>query len=139
MHPLRICIVGHVYGRSMTTDLVIKALENACVTQKPGDDLIFHSDLGSRYTSEAFEQAIRSHCMTHSFSNKGSPYDNTCIELFHAIWKKEEVNHVQYIDYNAARFAMFQFIESWYNRERIHDNIGYKTLQELEDMHRWAI
>lgn len=131
-------IVGYSYGRSMTTDLVLKALENACVTQNPGNDLIFHSDLGSQYTSEAFEHAVKSHHITHSFSNKGSPYDNACIESFHAILKKEEVNHVQYIDYHAAKFAMFQFIESWYNRERIHGSIGYITPQESENMQRQA-
>src|SRR5699024_6623148 len=97
---------------------------------------IFHSDLGSQYTSEAFEQVIKSNSITHSFSNKGSPYDNACIESFHAILKKEEVNHVQYIDFKAAKYALFQFIEGWYNRERIHGSIDYKTPQAVEDMHR---
>lgn len=129
-------IVGHAYGESMTTDLITQALENACVTQKPGDNLIFHSDLGSQYTSEAFEQVIKSHHITHSFSHKGSPYDNACIESFHAILKKEEVNHVHYIDFNAAKFALFQFIEGWYNCEGIHSGIDYKTPQEVEDKYR---
>lgn len=82
----------------MTTELVEKALENAYVTQKPDDGVIFHSDLGSQYTSDAFAKKIQSYKMTHSFSHKGSPYDNACIESFHAILKKEEVNHVQYLD-----------------------------------------
>lgn len=65
--------------------------------------------------------------MTHSFSYKGSPYDNACIESFHAILKKEEVNHVRYLDFESAKLALFQYIEGWYNRKRIHGSIGYKT------------
>ncbi|MFS0616128.1 IS3 family transposase, partial [Bacillus subtilis] len=96
-------VIGYSFGRSMTTELVEKALENAYVTQKPNDGVIFHSDLGSQYTSDSFAEKIQDYKMTHSFSHKGSPYDNACIESFHAILKKEEVNHVQYLDFNAAR------------------------------------
>lgn len=76
--------------------------------------------------------------MMHSFSYKDSPYDNACIESFHATLKKEEVHHVQYIDYKSADLALFQFIEGCYNRKRIHGNIGYKTPQEMEDLHTSA-
>lgn len=72
--------------------------------------------------------------MRHSFSHKGSPYDNACIESFHAILKKEEVNHVQYLDFNAARLELFKYIEGWYNRKRIHGSIGYLTPQEKEEL-----
>ncbi|MGI2724408.1 integrase core domain-containing protein, partial [Bacillus cytotoxicus] len=58
-----------------------------------------------------------------SFSKKGCPYDNACIESFHAILKKEEVN-----------LALFQYIEGFYNRKRIHSSIGYKTPQTIEDL-----
>src|SRR5690625_6744423 len=83
----------------MTVDLVKKALENAYLTQKPDDGVIFHSDLGSQYTSDDFAEVIQNYKLMHSFSRKGSPYDNACIESFHAILKKEEVNHVQYLDF----------------------------------------
>ena len=74
--------------------------------------------------------------MIHSFSYKGSPYDNACIEFFHAILKKEEVNHVRYYNYQTAKIALFQLTEGWYNRKRIHGSIGYKSPQEMEDMIR---
>ncbi|MDW7618058.1 integrase core domain-containing protein, partial [Peribacillus simplex] len=64
--------------------------------------------------------------------------DNACIESFHAILKKEEVNHVQYLDYQTAKLAIFQFIEGWYNRRRIHSSLGYKTPQAIEDQIRNA-
>ena len=132
-------IIGYSFGRTMTTELIIKALNNAHEAQKPGKDLIFHSDLGTQYTSEAFGDVIQSYNMIHSFSYKGSPYDNACIESFHATLKKEEVNHVQYIDYKSTELALFQYIEGWYNRKRIHGSIGYKTPQEVEELHTRAV
>ena len=65
--------------------------------------------------------------MIHSFSRKGYPYDNACIESFHSILKKEEVNHCKYYDFNVASKAIFEFIESWYNRKRIHGSINNMT------------
>jgi putative transposase len=114
-------MVGYSFSRTMTTDLVIKVLGNAYSVQKPAKGLLLHTDLGSQYTSSAFTEYIQ------SFSKKGCPYDNACIESFHAILKKEEVNHVQYLDYHSAKLAMFQFIEGWYNRKRIHSSLGYQT------------
>jgi putative transposase len=70
-----------------------------------------HTDLGTQYTSDEFERYVRSKGITQSFSRKGWPYDNACIESFHAILKKEEVNHVQYLDFHSANLAIFQFIE----------------------------
>ena len=127
-------IIGYSFSRTMTTELITKSLENAYHTQKPGEGLIFHSDLGTQYTSDEFAKVIQKFNMTHSFSYKGNPYDNACIESFHAVLKKEEVNHVQYIDYKSAKLAIFRYIEGWYNRKRIHGSIGYKTPQEMEDL-----
>lgn len=126
-------IVGYSFSRSMTTDLVMKALGNAYSIQKPAKGLLLHTDLGSQYTSSAFTEYIQSHGIIQSFSQKGCPYDNACIESFHAILKKEEVNHAQYLDYHSAKLAMFQFIEGWYNRKRIHSSLGYQTPQSIED------
>lgn len=131
-------IVGYSFSRSMTTDLIIKALENAYHAQRPGEGLIFHSDLGTQYTSTDFAEITKKFKMAHSFSYKGSPYDNACIESFHAILKKEEVNHVQYLDHKSAELALFQYIEGWYNRKRIHGSIDYKTPQEMEDLYTCA-
>jgi putative transposase len=132
-------IVGYSLSRTMTTDLITKALENAYYTQKPGEGLIFHSDLGTQYTSDEFAKTIQEFKMTHSFSYKGSPYDNACMESFHAILKKEEVNHVQYYDFHSANISLFNYIEGWYNRKRIHGSIGYKTPQEMEDSLREVV
>lgn len=131
-------IVGYSFSRSMTVELVLQALHNAVSAQNPETNLIIHTDLGTQYTSEAFENAVKSYGMKQSFSRKGCPYDNACIESFHAILKKEEVHHVKYIDYHSAKLALFQYIEGWYNRKRIHGQLGYRTPQEVEDLIRMA-
>ena len=71
--------------------------------------------------------------MLDSFSRKGNPYDNACIESFHATLKKEEVYTKVYYDFEDAKRAIFEYIESWYNRTRIHEALNYMTPQEKED------
>lgn len=129
-------IVGYSFSRFLTSELVIEALQNACFSQKPRKGLILHTDLGSQYTSSEFTQHVQKYGIRQSFSQKGCPYDNACIESFHAILKKEEVYHTQYTDYRAAKLTMFQFIEGWYNRNRIHSSIGYQTPQAMENQIR---
>ncbi|WP_242976284.1 IS3 family transposase [Clostridium thermopalmarium] len=129
-------IIGCAFDKVMDTDLAIRAVKNAYECQKPNKQVILHSDLGSQYTSSRFSEYISEIKFIHSFSSKGNPYDNACIESFHAALKKEEVNLVTYYDFNAARLAIFEYIESWYNRKRIHGSIGYITPQQCEDMAR---
>lgn len=125
-------IIGYCFSRKMTDDIVIKALNNAYSSQRPDEEVILHTDLGSQYTSKDFELLTQDLNIIHSFSKKGCPYDNACIESFHAILKKEEVNNVKYYDYSSAKLAIFKFIESWYNRKRIHGSINYMTPEEYE-------
>lgn len=127
-------IIGHSFSKSMDAGLVITALENAYITQRPSGQIIFHTDLGSQYTSNKFIDKLKEYKFIPSYSRKGCPYDNACIESFHSILKKEEVNHVKYYDFYSAKLALFQFIESWYNRKRIHGAIGYITPQMCEDL-----
>lgn len=126
-------IVGYSFSKTMDTTMAISAVANAIKSQKPTTEVILHSDLGSQYTSLKFKEFIAENKIIHSFSGKGNPYDNACIESFHASLKKEEVNLVTYYDYDAARLAIFEYIESWYNRKRIHSSIGYLSPQQYED------
>ena len=87
--------------------------------------------MGSQYTSSKFDDYLNEHNIVHSFSGKGCPYDNACIESFHATLKKEEVNLATYYDFDAARLAIFEYIESWYNRKRLH-NTKNESLCELK-------
>jgi transposase InsO family protein len=96
----------------MNTETAISAVANAIKSQKPTTEVILHSDLGSQYTSIKLKEFVDKNKIIHSFSGKGNPYDNTCIESFHASLKKEEVNIYTYYDYDAARLAIFEYIES---------------------------
>ncbi len=103
-------IIGYSFSRHVTVDVVLHALKNAYDTQKPARDLVLHTDLGAQYTSKDFTQYVKQLHIVHSFSRKGCPYDNACIESFHAILKKEEVNHVTYIDYESAKLALLELV-----------------------------
>lgn len=130
-------IIGYSMSKFIDTSLALQAVKNAVRLQKPTKALILHSDLGCQYTSSAFKEYIDStKLITHSFSSKGCPYDNACIESFHAYSKKEEVHLVKYFDFDTARLAIFEYIEAWYNRKRIHSSIGYISPQKCEDLAR---
>ena len=123
-------IIGWSYGLNMTTELVIESFNKAKITRIATQGMIFHSDLGSQYTSNKFEKILMENNVKHSYSKKGYPYDNASMESFNAILKKEEVNVNTYNTFNEAKLAIFEFIESWYNNKRIHSSIDYKTPNE---------
>ena len=118
----------------MTTEIVLDALKSAVESQNPSPGLIMHTDLGTQYTSEAFQGQLKKYEMIASFSRKGCPYDNACIESFHATLKKEEVYQKRYEYFENARISLFQYIEGWYNRKRIHGSIGFVTPEAYEIM-----
>lgn len=127
-------IIGYSYGTSMTAELAVKAVDNACINVKKTEGIILHSDLGTQYTSEKFNTCLTSKKMVHSFSRKGNPYDNACIESFHSLLKKEEINHHKYYSFEEVRKVIFEYIESWYNRNRIHSALNYKTPQAVHQL-----
>ena len=120
-------IIGWSYGKNMTSELVISAFEKAKVARRVTKGMIFHSDLGSQYTSNEYEKILLENNVKHSYSKKGYPYDNASMESFNAILKKEEVNVNTYTTFIEAKLAIFEFIESWYNNTRIHSTLDYKT------------
>ena len=126
-------IIGYAYDTTMSAEMAVRAVKNACLNVKVTEGIIIHSDLGTQYTSKTFEDYLSLKGIIHSFSRKGNPYDNACIESFHSVLKKEEVHHHKYIDFNTARKAVFEYIESWYNRKRIHGAINYLTPQAAHE------
>ncbi len=123
-------IVGWSYRLSITDNLVIEAFNKALINRGLNKDGIFHSDRGSQYTSNDYEELLTTLKIKHSYSKKGYPYDNASIESFNAILKKEEVNVNNYETFNEARLSIFEFIEGWYNNKRIHSALGYITPNE---------
>ena len=95
----------------MTAELALEAVKNACLNVKETKGLLLHSDLGSQHTSQVFEHYLSKRGIRHSFSRKGNPYDNACIESFHSVLKKEEIYLHPYQDSKEARRAIFEYIE----------------------------
>jgi len=123
-------IIGWSYGLNMTAELVIEAFRKAKTERRITKGMIFHSDLGSQYTSKNYEEILIENNVKHSYSKKGYPYDNASMESFNAILKKEEVNVNTYKTFKEAKLAIFEFIESWYNNTRIHSTLDYITPNE---------
>ena len=123
-------IVGWTYGMRMNDELVVEAFKKAMVNRGLSKEGIFHSDRGSQYTSNKLESLLNELDIKHSYSKKGYPYDNASMESFNAILKKEEVNVHSYKTFDEARMAIFEYIESWYNNQRIHSTRGYITPNE---------
>lgn len=118
-------IVGWRLGERMTTDLVLGALDDAYKAKRPQKGLIHHSDQGSQYASADYHKRLKKYRMKASMSRKGNCYDNACIESFHSILKKEFVYCTRFKTKQHAQDEMFQYIEFFYNRKRIHSALGY--------------
>lgn len=118
-------IVGWRLGDRMTTDLVLGALQDAYLAKKPKRGLLHHSDRGSQYASEEYRKQLKCYKMKASMSRKGNCYDNACIESFHSLLKKELVYCRRFRTKEQAYNEMYQYIEFFYNRKRIHGALGY--------------
>ncbi|MCB9857422.1 MAG: IS3 family transposase [Phycisphaerales bacterium] len=117
-------IVGRSMRERMTSDLVIDALAMAVEQRHPPSGIMHHSDRGSQYTSHAFQAMLAAHGMVCSMSRKGEVYDNAVIESFYATLKRELVKGSQYATRDEARRAIFEWIEVFYNRQRLHSSLG---------------
>jgi transposase InsO family protein len=125
-------VVGYSHGRNMTAQLAVDALLDACRKQDYPKDVLLHSDQGSQYTSELFVQTAECLNMRLSYSAKGTPIDNSPMESFNSIIKKEEIYINTYVDFESSSTKIFDFIEGFYNRNRIHSSIGFLTPVEFE-------
>jgi putative transposase len=126
-------VVGWSMSESLATPLVAEALRRAIESRRPaGEGLLHHSDRGSQYTSDAYQQTLQGLKITCSMSRSGECYDNAVAERFFWSLKHEWANHESYADLEAARLSVFKYIESFYNRERLHQALGYKSPDQFE-------
>jgi putative transposase len=125
-------IVGFHFSKNIKTDIIMRALNNAISSKTPNKGLIIHSDRGSQYTSNNYQDHVKKLGFKLSYSKKGCPYDNACIESFHASLKKELVYNTKYFNFKEARLSLFEYIESFYNRIRIHSSLNYLSPNEFE-------
>ena len=125
-------IVGWSMGERMTSDLVIDALQMAALQRHPPVGLMHHSDRGSQYASGAFQQMLKAHGMVCSMSRRGEVYDNAVMESFYATLKRELVHEARYATRDQARQVIFEWIEVFYNRQRLHSSLGYRSPADYE-------
>jgi transposase InsO family protein len=128
-------IVGWAMSDSLQRQLVIDALQMAMVARRPAPGLLHHSDRGSQYASHDYQALLTRAQMVGSMSRKGNCYDNAAVESFFGTLKTELVYQHQYATRAQARADIFEYIEVFYNRQRRHSGVGYKTpKQAFEDM-----
>ncbi|NHN35616.1 IS3 family transposase [Paenibacillus agricola] len=125
-------IVGWHMSERMTKELVLQALKQAYGRQHPGQRLLHHSDRGSQYASLDYQKQLQLYGMVGSMSRKGNCYDNACIESFHSVLKKEWIYLHKYETREEAKKSIFEYIEVFYNNQRIHSSIGYNTPSDYE-------
>jgi putative transposase len=128
-------VVGWAMADRMDTDLVEKAWKMAVMHRRPPAQLLHHSDRGSQYTSEAYWKLLENASCRISMSRTGNCYDNAVIESFHATLKGE-CAYKQFVTKAQARSTIFEFIEVWYNRQRLHSSLGYLSPLEFEQSSR---
>lgn len=118
-------VVGWSMAEHMRTQLVNDALLMAIWKRKPASGLIWHTDRGSQYASESHRLLLAQHGIKQSMSRKGNCWDNAVAESFFHTLKTELINHESYQTRSAARLALFEYIEVFYNRQRRHSANGY--------------
>ena len=118
-------IIGWSLSQSLSAELVVRAFMMAVINRKPDKGVIFHSDRGSQYTSNKMRSILAHYGFRQSMSGKGNCYDNAITETFFSTLKKELVYLTNFETREQARTEIFEFIEIYYNRQRLHSSLGY--------------
>jgi len=120
-------VIGWAMHQILDARLVIAALRMALMQRRPKAALIIHSDRGAQFASAAYRQVLAQHGLTASMSRKGNCYDNAFIESFWSSLKYEVVYHQRFATFAQARNAIFNYIETFYNRTRLHSSLAYRS------------
>ena len=128
-------IVGLAMGDQIDTNLIKRALAQAMCHRKPQSGLVLHSDRGSQYTSHEYKQVTGIQGIQLSMSAKGYCYDNAAMESFYHTLKTEHTYFHKYQTRQEAAQSIFEYIEVFYNRQRIHSTLGYLSPDEFEKQH----
>jgi putative transposase len=132
-------VVGWALDTSLSTRLPLAALDMAIRRRHPASGLLHHSDRGCQYTSAEYRAALAELGVTVSMSRKGNCWDNAVAESFFATLKGELVYRRNWSTRLELRAATFEYIEAFYNRQRLHSSIGYKTPAEIESEHALGV
>ncbi len=125
-------VVGWAMGESLETGLPMDALRMALGQRRPKTGLLHHSDRGSQYASEAYREHLAAWGVNPSMSRRGNCYDNAAMESFWSTLKEELVHRTRFESRAQAASAIFDYIEIFYNRERLHSALGFMSPVEFE-------
>lgn len=125
-------IVGWSMAPSLHAKVAVDALGMAIQQRRPAAGLIHHSDRGIQYAAESFTDVLDAHGMLASMSRKGNCYDNAAMESFFHSLKTEHVRHEHYRTHAEARASLFDYIEVFYNRVRLHSTLDYLSPVDFE-------
>jgi putative transposase len=125
-------IVGWSMDSTMTSRLVVDALEMAVGRRLPAAGLVAHSDRGSQYASEHYQRLLARHGISCSMSRVAQCWDNAPVESFFASLKKELVHHESYTTREEAKASLVEYVEAFYNRARRHSSLGFLSPWEFE-------
>jgi transposase InsO family protein len=131
-------VVGWAMADHMRTELVESALLAALGSRKPDADLLHHSDRGSQYASTSYRGKLAELGIAVSMSRRGDCYDNAVVESFFGTLKQELVHLARWTDLVEARAAIHDYIEVFYNRQRLHSSLGYRTPTEVDEQAGWS-
>jgi transposase InsO family protein len=123
-------IVGWSMADHLRAELCVDALVMALQRRRPEPGLVHHSDRGVQYAAEPYRRVLERHGIEQSMSRRGNCLDNAPMESFFASLKKEQVHQVRFRTRAEARAAVFEYLEVFYNRQRLHSALGYRTPAE---------
>ena len=127
-------IIGWEVDKGLGSDLVERAIRKALRKRQVQSGMIFHSDQGIQYTSESFKELLKERGFIQSMSRRGNCYDNAVTERFFRTLKTELIRRRRYKSRDEARRSIFEYIEIFYNRKRLHSAIGYLSPVEFEKL-----
>ena len=125
--------VGWALSPNLSAAVSLAALRQAIQTRKPPPGVVHHSDRGIQYACREYTAELAAHQMTPSMSRPANPYDNAYCESFMKTLKQEEIYCNAYADFNELNQHLEEFLDQYYNRERLHSALGYRTPEEFEN------
>jgi putative transposase len=125
-------VVGWATADHLRAELACDALRMALEHRRPSGELLHHSDRGVQYASGAYQDMLSEHGIEPSMSRTGNCWDNAVTESFFSTTKRELTHHESYATREEARGSLFEYIEIFYNRQRLHSTLGYRSPAEYE-------